>query len=151
MVDAQVVTLLVWFIGWAGVFVVVSRMVMTKRYLAAAMAFVLAALAYVPLYFVTGYDMYPLLQFELSLALFFAIPALIYARRYTTMGLFLLASLAHIPVMLLVLRGESLGTMTMPVHLLFFILLCAPLFVALATVFCVGAFVERRTYRTAGV
>jgi hypothetical protein len=149
MNEAEIATLPVWLSGWAGIAVVMTRMVMTKRFLAAGAAFVLAGLAYVPLTSVSGYDMYPLLQFEISLTLYFALPALIYARRYAVLGVFLAASLAHIPVLLLMLKGDALGLLTTPMHLLFFSLLCAPVFVALAAVFCIGAFVERRTYRTA--
>jgi hypothetical protein len=149
---AEIVPFLIWFLGAAGIFIVVSRMILTRRWLAAAVAFVLSVAAYLPLCFIFGKGMFPILHAELGLGLIIGIPALAYSKRWSLLLICLAVALAPVVAGLLPafglppvrLEGIVLKFLAVPVFVWLFTVLSGPVCITLASVFFVGAFIERR-------
>jgi hypothetical protein len=149
----EIIPYLIWLFGASGILIVVLRMLMARRFLAAAVAGAFSLAAYLPFFFIIGWRTIDILQAELALALVFGVPALAYSRRWHVLTVFLLT--AFVPASAIMLsgidfrsEGAILATLTVPIFIWSFTTLSAPVVVALASVFFVGAFIERRPYRS---
>ena len=134
----EIIPYLIWYLGAAGIFIVVLRMIATQRWLAAGIALALSLAAYLPFFFVIGWDSLDLLGAELALALVIGVPALVYSKRWSLLVVCLAAGLVPTVAYILppvVSVDRVFNILAIPIFVWGFTVLSAPVCLALASVF----------------
>jgi hypothetical protein len=142
------IALLIWVLS---IIFILYRMFITKRKVAFWSVVIGGICSIIPIFLITGPNIFLILQSEFIIALGIGIIALVYSQRWQLATLYNILGLIYIFQII----GINYIYKLPVVDLLFFIagvgILTAPIFIALSIVFCVGAFWENRTSQTQNI
>jgi hypothetical protein len=142
-----------WFLGAAVIIIVLLSLLIKRRFLAAGIAALVTLAANAPFFAEFRLHTFTLLQAEFALALACSVPALVYARRWLALAIYLPVILLPITVLTLTALRIDVGSvgensLLAPLAAGSVAIMWAPTFLVLASVFVVGAFIERRPCRS---
>jgi hypothetical protein len=133
--------------GGCGLAILLLRMVLTGRFLAAGTALLFFAVASLP-FLPERWDALSVAVVELITASLFAAVALLYVRRPLAMVAFVAAALAYAAphFMQASLRATLPPLVLLALYVPMIALLSPPLFIALSSIYCLDAFIEHRSH-----